>query len=156
MRCFHKYFWKVSIKFETHGSFSIMGKLWIVLSAFPWLLEFAEAFYWYFSPVQFSCSVLSDSLRPHGQQHARPPCPSPTPGVYSDSGPLSQWCHPAISSSVVPFSSCLQSFPAPGSFLMSQFFTLVSQSIGISASASVLPINIQGWFSLGLTGLISW
>ena len=107
------------------------------------------------SSVQFSLSVVSDSLWPHGQQHARPPCPSPTPGVYSNSGPLSQWFHPAISYSVVPFSSCLQSFPAPGSFQMSQFFTLVSQSTGISASASVLPMNIQDWFPLELTGWIS-
>ena len=155
MRCFHKYFWKVSIKFETHGSFSIMGKLWIVLSAFPWLLEFAEAFYWYFSPVQFSCSVLSDSLRPHELQHARPPCPSPTSRVYLNSCPLSWWCHPAISSSVVPFSSCPQSFPASGAFPMSQLFTSGGQSIGVSASTSVLPVNIQDWSPLGWTGWIS-
>ena len=104
---------------------------------------------------QFSCSVLSDSLRPHGLQHARPPCPSPTPGVYSNSCPLSWWCHPTISSSVVPFSSCLQSFPSSGSFPMIQLFTSGGQSIGASASASVLPVNIQDWFLLGLTGLIS-
>ena len=107
------------------------------------------------SSVQFSCSVVSDSLQPHGLQHTRPPCPSPTPGVYSNSCPLSQWCHPTISSSVVPFSSCLQSFPASGSFQISQFFTSGGQSIGVSASASVLPINIQDWFPLGWTGLIS-
>ena len=105
--------------------------------------------------VQFSCSVMSDSLRPHGLQLARLPCPSPTPGVYSHSCPLSQWCHPTIPSSVVPFSSCLQSFPASGSFPMSQFFESGGQSIGTSASALVLPINIQDWFPLGLTGLIS-
>ena len=93
--------------------------------------------------VQFSHSVVSNSLRPHGPQHASPPCPSPTPGVYPNSCPLSQWCHPAISSSVVPFSSCHQSFPASGSFQMSQFFTLGSQSIGGSALASVLPMNVQ-------------
>ena len=105
--------------------------------------------------VQFSCSVVSDSLWPHESQHTRPPCPSPTPGVHPDSRPSSQWCHPAISSSVVPFSSCLQSFPASGSFPESQFFTSVGQSIGVSASASVLPINIQDWFPLGWTGWIS-
>ena len=105
--------------------------------------------------LPFSCSVVSDSLQPHGLQHTRPPCPSPSPRVYSNSYPLSQWCHPTISSSVVPFSSCLQSFPASGSFPMSQFFTSGGQSIGISASASVLPMNIQNWFPLGWTGWIS-
>ena len=105
--------------------------------------------------VQLSHSVMSDSLRPHGLQHTRLPCPSPTPRVYSDSGPLSWWCHPTISSSVVPFSSCLQSFPTSGSFQMSQFFASGGQSIGDSASASVLPINIQDWFPLGWTGWIS-
>ena len=104
--------------------------------------------------VQFSCSVVSDSLGPHGLQHARPPCPSPTPGVYSNSCPLSQWCHPTISSSIIPFSSCLQSFPASGSLPMSWFFASGSQSIGVSASASVLPMNIQDWFPLGLTNWI--
>ena len=93
--------------------------------------------------IQFSRSVVSDSLRPHKPQHATPPCPSPTPGVYSDSCPLSRWCHPAISSSVVPFSSCLQSFPALGSFQTSQLFTSGGQRIGVSASTSVLPVNIQ-------------
>ena len=104
--------------------------------------------------VQFSCSVVSDSLWPHGLQHARLPCPLPTPGVYSNSCPLSQWCHPAISSSVVS-SSHLQSFPASGSFQMSQFYASDGQSIGVSASASALPMNIQDWFPLGLTGWIS-
>ena len=103
------------------------------------------------SSVQSSHSVMSDSLRPHGLQHARPPCPSPTPRVYSNSCPLSWWCHPTISSSVVPFSSHLQSFPASGSFQMSQFFTSDGQSIGVSASTSVLPVNTQDWFPLGLT-----
>ena len=98
-----------------------------------------------------SHSIGSNSLQPHRLQHARPPCPSPTSGVYSDSCPLSRWCHPAISSSVVPFSSCLHSFPASGSFKISQFFTSGSQSIGVSALASVLPVNIQDWFPLGLT-----
>ena len=105
--------------------------------------------------IQFSHSVMSNSLQPHELQHARPPCPSPTPRVHSDSRPLSQWCHPAISSSVVPFSSCLQSFPALGYFLMSQLFLSGGQSIGASISVSVLPMNIEGWFPLGLTGMIS-
>ena len=104
--------------------------------------------------VQFSCSVMSDSLQPHEVQYARLPCPSPTPGACSNSCLLSQWCHPTISSSVVPFSSCLQSFPASGSFQLSQFFASGGQSIGVSAS--VLPMNIQDWFPLGLTGLISF
>ena len=98
---------------------------------------------------------MSNSLEPHGLQHTRPPCPSPTPRVYSNSCPLSRWCHPTISSSVVPFSSHLQSCPASGSFKMSQFFTSGGQSIGVSASASVLPMNIQDWFLLGWTGWIS-
>ena len=106
------------------------------------------------SSIQFSLSVLSDSLRPHGLQHARPPCPSPTPGVHSNSRPLSQWCYPAISSSVIPF-CCLQSFPSSGSFQMSQLFASSGQIIGSSASASVFPMNIQGWFPLGSIGLIS-
>ena len=108
-----------------------------------------------FSSVQFSYSVESDSLRPHGLQHTRPPCPSPTPGVYSNSSPLSQWCHPTISSSVVPFSSCHQSFPASGSFPVSQFFALGGWSFGISASASIISMNIQDWFPLGWTGWTS-
>ena len=105
--------------------------------------------------VQFSCSVVSDFLGPHGLQHARLPCPSPTPGVFSNWCPLSQWCHPTILFSVVPFSSRLQSFPASGSFQMSQLFTSGGQSIGVSASAGVLPTNILDWFPLGWTGLIS-
>ena len=105
--------------------------------------------------IQFSCLVVSDSLWPHGLQHSRPPCPSPTPRSSSDSCPLSQWCHPTISSSVVPFSSCPQSFPASGSFQMSQFFASGGQTIGVSASTSVLPMNIQDWFPLGKTGWIS-
>ena len=99
--------------------------------------------------------VMSDILQPHGQQHTRLPCPSPTPGVHPNSCASSQWCHPAISSSVVPFSSCLQSFPASGSFQMSQLFASGGQSIGALVSASVLPMNIQDWFHLGLTDLIS-
>ena len=105
--------------------------------------------------VQFIRSVVSDSLQPHESQHTRPPCPSPTPGVYSNSCPSSRSCHPTISSSIVPFSSCLQSFPASGSFPMSQFFTSGGQSIGVSASASVLPMNTQDWSPLGWTVWIS-
>ena len=105
--------------------------------------------------VQLSCSVMSDSLQPHELQHTRPPCPSPTPGVHPNPCPLSQWCHPTISFSVVPFSSCLQSFPASGFFQMSQFFTSGGQSIGVSASTSVLPVNTQDWSPLGWTGWIS-
>ena len=101
----------------------------------------------------FSCSVVSDSLWQHGLQHTRLPCPSLSHGVCSNSCPLSQWCHPTMSCSVIPFSSCLQCFPAERSFPMSQLFTLGGQRI--RASASVLPMNIQSWFSLGLTGLIS-
>ena len=106
------------------------------------------------SSVQFSHSVMSDSLQPHGLQHARPPCPSPTPGVYPNSFPLNRWCLPTISSSAIPF-SCLQSFPASGSFQMSQLFASGGQSIGVSASTSVLPINSQDWSPLGWTGWIS-
>ena len=103
----------------------------------------------------FYHSVVSDSLWPHELQHARLPCPLPSPGVCSNSCPLSRWCHPTISSSVIPFSSCLQSFAASGPFPVSWLFTSDDQGIGASASASVLPVNIQGWFPLGLTGLIS-
>ena len=106
-----------------------------------------------FSLVQFSSSVVSDSLQPHGLQHASLPCPSPTPRAYSNSRPSSHWCHPTISSSVISFSSHLQSFPASGSFPKSQFFKSGGQSIGVSAS--VLPMSIQDWFPLGLTDLIS-
>ena len=117
------------------------------------------------SSVQFSRSVMSDSLRSHRLQHARPPCPSPTPGVDSNSCPMSWQCHPAISSSAVLFSFCLQSFPASGSFPMNWLFASDGQNIGasasasvlpVNASASVLPVNIQGWFPLGLTGLVSF
>ena len=102
--------------------------------------------------VQFSCSVVSNSLRPHRLQHTRLPCPSPTPGACSNSCPLSQWHHPTISSSVIPFSCCLQSCPASVSFPKGHFFTSDGQSIGVSPSASVLPVNIQGWFPLGWPG----
>ena len=105
--------------------------------------------------LSFNHSVVSDSLQPQGLQQARLPCPSPSPRVCSNSSPSSWWCHPTILSSVVPFSSCLQSFPASGSVLMSQLFISGGQSTGASTSASVLPKNIQGWFPLGLTGLVS-
>ena len=104
--------------------------------------------------VQFSCSVMSNSLQPHRMQHVGLPCPSPTLGACSNSCPLSQWCHPNISSSAVPFSSCPQCFPASGSFPRNQFFTSGGQSVGVSASASVLPMNIHEWFALGLT--VAW
>ena len=107
----------------------------------------------YISSVQFSHSVVSNSLWPHESQHTRPPCPSPAPGVYSNSCLSSRWCHPAISCSVIPF-SCSQSLPASGSFPMSQLFSWGGQSIGVSASASVLPMNTQDWFPLGWTGCI--
>ena len=107
------------------------------------------------SSIQFSHSVKSNSLRPRGLQHTRLACPSSTPGARSNSCPSNEWCHPTISSSVIPFSSCLQSFPASGSFQMSQFFTSGGQSIGVSASTSVPPMTIQDWFPLDLTGWIS-
>ena len=118
-----------------------------------WILEdFLSNHHWVIksscnvSSVQFSHTVMFGSFQPHILQHARPPCPAPTPRVYSDSCPLSRWCHPTISSSVISFSSCLQSFPASGSFQMSQFFASGGQSIGASGWASVLPMNIQDWF----------
>ena len=107
------------------------------------------------SSVQFSCSVVSNSLRPHEPQHTRPPCLSPTLGVHPNPCPLSWWCHPTISSSVIPFSSCPQSFPASGSFQMSQLFASGGQNIGVSASTSVLPMNTKDWFPLRWTGWIS-
>ena len=106
--------------------------------------------------IQFSCSVVSDSLRPHELQHARPPCPLPSPGVHSNSRPSSRWYHPATSSSVVPFSSCPQSLPASGSFPMSQLFAWGGQSTGVSALASFLPKNTQDWSPLERTGWISF
>ena len=132
-----------------------LSKIWFQESSFKILnlRIFIIYVYIYIYSVQFSCSVMSDSLRPHGLQHARLPCPSPTHGVYSNSCPLSQWCHPTFSSSVISFSSCPQSFPASGSFPMSQSKS-GGQSIGASASASVLPMNIQDWFPLELTGLM--
>ena len=123
-----------------------LSLLWLDWDSSSWLKH---------TCLSVSRSVMSDSLQLQGLQHARPTCPSPTPGVYSDSCPLSRWCHPTISSSVVPFSSCPQSLPASGSFPMSQLFAWGGQSIGISASASVLTMNIQDWFPLGWTGWIS-
>ena len=122
-----------------------------IFPRFSWLWQFWGVL----SSVQFTCSVVSDSLWPHGLQPAKLPCPSPTSGAYSNSCPLSRWCHPTISSSVFSFSSLLQSFLSSGSFQMSQFFTSGGQSIGVSASASVLPMNIQDWFPLEWTGWIS-
>ena len=108
-----------------------------------------------FSSVQFSCLVVSESLWPHELQHIRPPCPSPTPRAYQNLCSLSRWCHTTISSSVITFSSCPKSFPASGSFQMCQLFISGGQSIGVSASTSVLPVNTQNWFPLGWTGWIS-
>ena len=122
------------------------GLIFVLLFCFRWYIHRKESGRIntkMFSSVQFSCSVVSDSLQPHGLQHTRPPCPSPTPGVYLNSCPSSQWYHPTISSSVVPFSSCPHSFPALGSFPMSQLFPSGVQSIGVSASTSVLPMNTQ-------------
>ena len=118
----------------------------------PWRMDFSSA---QLSSVQFGCSAMYNSLQSHRLQHARPPCPSPTPRVYSNSCPLSQWCNLTISSSVVPFSSCLRSFPASRSFPMSQFFSSGGQSFGVSVSTSVLPMNTQDWSPLGWTGWIS-
>ena len=105
--------------------------------------------------VRFSCSIMSNSLLPYGLQHAKPPCPLPMLRVFTNSSPLSWWCHQIISSSVITFSPCLQSFPASGSFQMSQFFASGGQSIGVSASTSALPMNTQDWSPLGWTGWIS-
>ena len=126
-----------------------LGGMWRTEEAESWALPLLPV-----NSVQFS-SVMCNSLQPHGLQHARLPCLSSTPRAYSNSCPSSQWCHATISSFVIPFFSCLQSFPASGSFPMSQFFASDGQSIGVSASTSVLWINIQGWFLLGLTGWIS-
>ena len=116
-----------------------------------WKVQAVLVFHNLYGSVQFSHSVMSDYLRPHEPQHARPPCPSPTPGVHPNPCPLSRWCHPTISSSVIPFSSCLQSFPASGSFPMSQLFTSGGQSNGVWTSTSVLPMNTQDWSPLGWT-----
>ena len=136
----------------------IYSVVFSIFSNVCWLSEFLTYFLSlsnFSTSVRFNHSVVSDSLWPHGLQHVRPPRPSPAPRVYWNSCPLSQWCHPAVSSSVVPFSSCLQSFPTSVSFQMNQFFTSGGQSIGVSASASVLPMNIQDWSPLGWPGWIS-
>ena len=144
--------WPHSALFNSFCKMGIMPEMIIMLNE-AWLQRPQLA--GVFPSVQFSHSVVSDSLRPHGLQHARLPCPSPTPRAYSNSCPLSQWCHPTISFSVTPFSSCLRPFPTSGSFPMSQFFTSVGQNTEVSASASSFQKNIQDWFPLGLTGLIS-
>ena len=142
---------EIELMFKVKSSHESLGGEQVQSDECPGrVLSWAETY----SLVQFSHSVVSNSLWPHEPKHARPPCP--TPGVYPNSCPLSWWCHPTISYSVIPFSSCLQSFPASGSFPMSQFFSLGGQSIGASASASVPPMNIQDWFPLGWTGLIRW
>ena len=125
-------------------------------TSIPWLFYLLEKTTLSVSgSVQFSCSVMSGSLWPHGLQHARPPCPSPTPGIHPNPCPLSRWYHPTISSSVVRFSSCPQSFPASGSFQMNQLFVSGGQNTGVSASTSVLPMNTLDWSPLGWTGWIS-
>ena len=142
---------------QSMGSQTV-GHNWICTTYGFWMLIpylVIGSFRLHIPSVQFSCSVVSNSLWHYGLQYARPPCPSPTLGVYSDSCPLSWWCQPTISSSVIPFSSHLHSFPASGSFPMSQFFTLGGQSIGVSASTSDLTKNIQDWFPLGWIGWIS-
>ena len=141
--------WVATVFFSQPKSLASSSKI----SPFPILLPYMNTFH--FSSVQFSLSVMSNSLQPHESQHARPRCSLSTPRVHSDSRPLSQWWHPAISSSAVPFSSCPQSLPASELFPMSPLFTWGGQSIGVSASLSVLPMNIQEWFPLGWTGWIS-
>ena len=152
--------------FWTSVKFSLPYNLWVFCEFYDFLWEFEKMWLFFraqslvftnyiypINSVQFSHSVVSDSLRPHGLQHARLPCPSPVPRACSNSCPSSRWCHPTISYSVIPFSSRLQSFPASGSFPMSGFFASGGQNIGVSAS--ILPMNIQDWFPLQLTGLIS-
>ena len=128
---------------------------WPGIEPGPLAVKMQSPNHWTTSSVQFSCSVVSSSLRPRGLQHARPPCPSPTPGVHPDSRPSSQWCHPAISSSAVPSSSCPQSLPASESFPMSQLFAWGGQSTGVSALASFLSKKSQGWSPSEWTGWIS-
>ena len=137
-------------KFKEINSWGFM-KITLVHLYYLWCFKYTIHFP--FSSVQFSLSVVSNSLWPHGLQHARPPCPSPTPRVHPNSCPSCQWCHPTISSSVVPFSSCPQSLPASGSFPMSQLFAWGGQSTGVSASASVLPVNTQDWLTFRMDWL---
>ena len=143
-----------NINWDYH-SFESLTKNTLIKSSEPSIYFGGRFLTMHFSSVQFSHSVVSDSLQPHESQHARPPCPTPTPGVHSDSHPSSQWCHPAISSSVIPFSSCPQSLPASESFPMSQHFALGGQSTGVSALASFLPKKSQGWSPSEWTGWIS-
>ena len=152
----------LSEKFGKEGRWDPSGQFHVQIAKLEYffrdqLLQYLalEVSCWKFSSVQFSCSVMSDSLRPHELQHSRLPCPSPTPGVHPNPCPLSQWCYTGISYSVLPFSSCPQSFPASGCFPMSQLFAWGDKSIGVSASASVLPMNTQDWSPLGWTGWIS-
>ena len=140
--------WSVRPRTALQNSGKFQTLKWITEAFIPIVIV-------YFSSVQFSCSVVSNSLQPHEPQHARPPCLSPTPGVYPNSCPMSLWCHLTTSSSNVPFSSCLQSFSTSGSFQMSQLFASGGQNTGVSASTSVLPMNTQDWFPLGWTDWIS-
>ena len=138
--------------------FIFLSCVWLLAELWSINFLFQSSFFFrkmYICSVQFSCLVMSDYLQPHGLRHPRPPCPSPTPGACSNSCLSSRWCHPTISSYIVPF-FCLQSFPSSGSFPVSQFFTSGGQSIGVPASTSVLPMNIQDWFALGPTGWISF
>ena len=156
---FNVIIWLIEFKFTTMLLVSFLSYLIIVhfshFSAFFWSQWIFLEVYFIFSSVQFSRSAMSDSLWPHELQHARPPCPSPTPGVHPNSCASSRWCHPAISSSVIPFSSRPQSLPASWSFPASQLFAWGGQSIGVSALASVLPMNTQNWSPLWWTGWIS-
>ena len=142
--------WIVMVRMGTLVLFLVLGKCFQFFT-----IEDNVCCGFIISSIQFSHPVVSDSLQPHESQHARPPCPSPTPRVYSNSCPLSQWCHPANSSSVIPLSSCPQALPASVSFPMSQLFAWGGQSTGVSASAAVLPMNTQDWSPLGWTGWIS-
>ena len=154
----NEYFVSIIKLLQNQYSCSPFSKLYIADFCLPLKLRSLKYAHWTESSrssVQFSRSIVSDSLQPHESQHARPPCPSPTPGVHSDSRPSSQWCHPAISSSVLPFSSCPQSFPASQSFPMSQLFTWGGQSTGVSGLASFLPKNTQDWSPSEWTGWIS-
>ena len=153
LKCLMKPFCSLSSKVTfTHSVFPFQGS---TLPGSGNTMESKNRCLHYWSLQAIVQSVISDSLQTRGLQHARLPCPSPTPGACSNSSSLNWWCKPTILSSVIPFSSCLPSFPASGSFLMSQFFASGGQSIGSLASASVLPMTIQGWFPLGLTGLVS-
>ena len=149
--CIHIVSLEPFVTFET----VLCGSVSLLAHDLPNCINFLSVSVILLSSVQFSRSVMSDSLRPHERQHARPPCPSPIPWVHPKPCPLSRWCHPTISSSVIPFSSCLQSFPASGSFPMSQFFTSGGQNIGVSASTSVPPVNTQDLSPLGWTGWVS-